>query len=241
MIPITAAQLLNLPEGASTGAAQRLPWANGSLLAAKLSPTDTPGMAYLLLGGFRLRAKVPPSTPMGNVWLQLVHHEMPAHFRLLTEAQAERVLTQMLHKLSADQGQQTVPKHTRDHGWTSLDTDMFPFTADISEDRKNLLLRDRENGTPHVILSQSSDTDRFRIQGRLDLEHIGPLLFTLEGGSERNWQLRIFIDNPLAISHLRTPFDTWLIDQQKGFASLDGTLSLGLPDCLSALTEDIQA
>ena len=240
MFPITAAQLLNLPEGATSNANQRLPWTNGSLLSAKLSPTDTAGVAHILLGGFRLRAQIPPTTPMGNVWLLLINHEMPAQFRLLSDAQAVRVLSQMLHKAATSRADPP-SKQTQEHSWTKLETDFLPFTADVSKNGQNVLLRDRNNGSPQVVLNHSADSDRFCIQGRVDLEHMGPMVFTLEGGDEHDWWLRMFSANPKLLSSLRTDFDTWLHDKQTKYTSLGGELLPGLPDNLSALAESIQA
>jgi len=241
MFLVTGSQFLDLHEGASIGLKQRLPWVNGSLLPARLNPTDTAGIACLLLGNFRLRAKVPLSTPMGNVWLQLIHREMPAQFRLLSDTQAEIMLVQMLHKFTPDQAKIPTSNKSREHNWTKLDTDFLPFTADAMEDGKNLILRNEEDGTPLVILNQSSYGDHFYIQGRLDLERMGPLVFTLEGGDKRNWRLHMFVDNPSALSHLRTFFDPWLSNRRMEYISLEGDLFPGLPDNLSALAGDIQA
>jgi len=241
MIPISASQLLSLPKGASPNVNQRLPWPDGTLLSAKLTPTDTVGVAYLVLGSLRLRAKVPQLTPMGNAWLQLINHEIPAQFRLLSDAQAVKVLSQMLHKSTTEHPRNPTAKNSPDNSWTKLDTDFLPFTPDISENGKNLLLRDREDGNPHVILNQTANTGHFHIQGRLDLDHIGSLIFTLEGGDERNWQIRMFTDNTAALPYLRTSFDTWLSKKQPKFTSLDGKLLSGLPNDLSVMANDIQA
>ncbi len=241
MFPVTAAQLLNLPEGAASNANQRLPWTNGSLLSAKLSPTETPGVAQLLLGGYRLRAEVPPTTTMGNVWLLLINQEMPAQFRLLSDAQAVRVLAQMLQKSASNRAEQSSGKQTQEHGWNKMETDTLPFAADVSKDGQNLFLRDRDTGSPHVVLNKSSDPERFYIQGRVDLKHLGAVVFTLEGSKEHDWWLRMFAANPQLISPLRANFDTWLHDKQTSYTNLGGELLPGLPDDLSALAGSIQA
>ncbi|OIO68428.1 MAG: hypothetical protein COW19_03795 [Zetaproteobacteria bacterium CG12_big_fil_rev_8_21_14_0_65_55_1124] len=241
MFPVSAAQLLNLPEGAASNANQRLPWTNGSLLSAKLSPTDTAGVAQLVLGGYTLRAQVPPTTTMGKVWLLLINHEMPAQFRLLSDAEAVRALSQMLHKSATTRGDHATAKQTQEHGWNKLETDSLPFTADVSKDGQNVFLRDRNNGRPHVVLNKSADSDRFYIQGRVDLEHLGPVVFTLEGGAERAWWLRMFAANPQFLPPLRTNFDTWLHDKQTSYTNLGGELLRGLPDNLSALADSIRA
>lgn len=241
MFPVSAAQLLNLPEGAASNANQRLPWTNGSLLSAKLTPADTAGVAHLLLGGFRLRAQVPPTTPMGNVWLLLINHEMPAQFRLLSDAQAVRVLAQMLHKTATSRADHSPDKQTQEHGWNRLETDSLPFSADVTKDGQNMFLRDRNSGKPHVVLNKSSDSDRFHIQGRVDLNNLGPVVFTLEGGNEHDWWLRMFAANPQSLPPLRTDFDAWLHDKQTKYTNLGGELLRGLPENLSALADSIQA
>jgi len=241
MFPVTAAQLLNLPEGAASNANQRLPWTNGSLLSAKLTPAESPGVAHMLLGGYRLRAEVPPTTTMGNVWLLLINQEMPAQFRLLSDAQAVRMLAQMLQKAANNRTEQAPAKQNQEHSWNKMETDTLPFAADVSKDGQNLFLRDRDTGNPHVILNKSSDPEKFYIQGRLDLKHLGPVVFTLEGGNEHDWWLRMFAANPELISPLRANFDAWLHDKQASYTNLGGELLPGLPDDLSALAENIQA
>jgi len=250
MFPITAAQLLSLPEGAAASASQRLPWANGSLLSAKLGPADTAGSAQLLLGGFRLRAQIPPTTPMGDVWLLLINQEMPARFRLLSEAQAMSLLIKILHRSHGNQAQSRSAKSSPEslsakpppeNGWSRLETGFLPFSADITGDGHNLILRDQRDGSPHVVLNHSASSSHFYIQGRVDLEHLGAVVFTLEGGNDSSWRMRMFAANPQGLSHLRSGFDAWMDDRQRKYTNLDGELLPGLPDNLSALPDDIQA
>jgi len=240
MFPVSAAQLLNLPEGAASNANQRLPWTNGSLMSAKLTATDTAGVAQLLLGGFTLRAQVPPTTTMGHVWLFLINHDMPAQFRLLSDAQAVRVLAQMLHK-SGRRAEHPAGKQAQEHGWNKLETDFLPYNVDVTKDGKSLFLRDRNSGNPHVVLNKSVDSERFYIQGRVDLEHLGPVVFTLEGNKEHDWWLRMFAAKPQSLSPLRTDFDSWLHNKQTKYTKLSGELLRGLPEDLSALAGNIQA
>jgi len=250
MFPITAAQLLSLPEGGAPNAGQRLPWTNGSLLAAKLDPADASGFAQLLLGGFRLRARVPPATPMGHIWLLLIDQEMPARFRLLSEAQAMHALIQMLHKSSSSRMQRKTAGasdekqasgSSAENSWSGLETDSLPFSVDITANGQHLLLRDQKDGSPHVVLNHSVSSDYFCIRGRVDLECLGAVVFTLEGSAGHDWRLRVFSGNPQGLSHLRAGFDTWMNDKQEKYEHLDGKLMAELPDNLSSLPDDIQA
>jgi len=241
MFPVTAAQLLNQPESTVSNTGQRLPWSNGSLLSAKLSPTDTTGVAQLLLGSFRLRAQVPPTTTMGNVWLLLINHELPAQFQLLSEAEAVKALAQMLHKSASSRTENPIAKHTQEHGWNTLENDCLPFATDVMKDGQNVLLRDRNSGKPHVVLNKSADSDCFRIRGRIDLEQLGTMVFTLEGDIKHDWWLRMFTASPQHFSSMRTDFNTWLQDKQATYTGLDGEILPGLPDNFSALTESVQA
>jgi len=84
LFPIITPVMLNMPDLVQAGSQTRLPWPDGSVITARLVPTDAPGTALLMLGSYRLLAQVPPATPMGEVWLMLVNRQMPARFALLT-------------------------------------------------------------------------------------------------------------------------------------------------------------
>lgn len=241
MFPIITPQLLSLPEGASKQASQRLPWSNGSLIAAKLSPTDTAGVVQLIIGGYRLTAKVPPSTPIGDIWLQLINRDMPAQFRLLNSTQAETMLAKMLQKSAAKSTEPQTTKQNTEQGWSKLDTGSLPFTAEVATHGQHLTIRDRENSHSDVLLSSTIEADQFCLLGRVDLELLGSVAFNLQGGESCDWLLKVFSINPQLLSYLRAHFNIWLKDEQEKHEKLDGEVLYGMPESMAALADRVQA
>jgi len=241
MFPIVVSQLLSLPEGASTQTSQRLPWSNGSLLTAKLAPSDSPGMAQVIIGGFRLVAKVPPTTPMGDIWLQLVNRDMPAQFRLLSSSQVETELAKMLHKAASNSNEPKATKQHGEQGWGKLDTSSLPFPAEVAAHGNFLMIRDRESRHRDVLLSSTVDGDQFRLLGRVDLEQLGSVAFNLQGGESRDWHLKLFSINPQLLSYLRAHFNIWLEEEQARHKNLDGEVIYGLPETMAALAKGVRA
>jgi len=239
MFPIIIPHQLSLPEGASAKQiSQRLPWANGSLMAAKLSPTDTAGVAQLIVGSFRLTAKVPPSTPMGEIWLQLINRDMPAQFRLLNSNQAETVLAQMLQKTAAKSTEnQAAKQQNTEQTWSKLDTSSLPFAAEVAANGQHLMIQDRENSHHDVLLSSTIEDDQFCLFGRVDLEHLGSVAFNLQGGENSDWLMKVFSTNPQFLSYLRAHFNIWLKDEQEKHENLDGEVLYGMPENLVALAD----
>lgn len=242
MFPIIIPQQLSLPEGASGKQAnQRLPWSNGSLMAAKLGPMDTAGVAQLIIGGHRLAAKVPPSTPMGEIWLQLINRDMPAQFRLLNSTQAEMMLAKMLQKSSTSSAESPTTKHNAEQGWSKLDTGSLPFSADIVAHGQYLTIQDRENGHRDVLLSATIEADQFRLLGRVDLEHLGSVAFNLQGGENCDWLMKVFSTNPQLLPYLRAHFNIWLKAEQEKYENLDGEVLYGMPESMAALSDGVKA
>jgi hypothetical protein len=241
MFPIIIPQQLSLPEGASKQVSQRLPWSNGSLMAAKLSPTDTAGMVQLIIGGHRLTAKVPPSTPMGDVWLQLINRDMPAQFRLLNSTQAEMVLAKMLQKSAPNPTESQATKQNPEQGWSKLDTGSLPFAAEVIAHGQHLTIQDRENSHRDVLLSSTIEADQFCLLGRVDLEHLGSVAFNLQGGENCDWLMKVFSTNPQLLSYLRAHFNIWLKDEQEKHENLDGEVLYGMPESMAALSDRVQA
>lgn len=237
MFPIITPHLLGLPDGSAPQTTQRLPWSNGSLLAAKLTPSDTAGMAQLIIGGFRLTAKVPPTTPMGDIWLQMLNREAPAQFRLLNNIQAEMLLAKMLHKSAANTTEAQTAKQDPEHGWSKLDTGSLPFAAEVTAHGQHLSLRDRENNHREVLLSSTVESDQFCLMGRVDLEHLGSVAFNLQGGENCDWLMKVFSVNPQLLSYLRAHFNIWLKDEQEKHESLDGEVLYGMPESMTALAD----
>jgi hypothetical protein len=241
MFPIIIPQQLSLPEGAAKQVSQRLPWSNGSLMAAKLSPTDTAGVAQLIIGSYRLTAKVPPSTPMGEIWLQLINRDMPAQFRLLNSTQAEMVLAKMLQKSAPNPTEPQTTKQNAEQGWGKLDTGSLPFTAEVATHGQHLTIQDRENSHHDVLLSSTIEADQFCLLGRVDLELLGSVAFNLQGGENCDWLLKVFSTNPQLLSYLRAHFNIWLKDEQEKHKNLDGEVLYGMPESMAALSDGVQA
>lgn len=234
-------QLLSLPEATSSKqSSQRMPWPNGSLMNAKLSPTESPGVAQLVIGGYRLTAKIPPSTPLGDIWLQLINREVPAQFRLLTQAQAETVLAKMLQK-SASSPEPQAAKQAAEQAWSKLDTGSLPFNAEATAHGQHLTIQDRESSKHDVLLSSAIEGDQFNLSGRLDLESLGPVAFNLHGGDSCDWALKLFSTNPQLLSYLRAHFNIWLQSEQEKHEKLDGEVVYGMPESLTALADGTQA
>ena len=241
MFPIIIPQQLSLPEGTTKQVSQRLPWSNGSLMAAKLSPTDTAGVAQLIIGGHRLTAKVPPSTPMGEIWLQLINRDMPAQFRLLSNIQAETVLAKMLQKSAANSTEPQTTKQNAEQSWGKLDTGSLPFSAEVAAHGQHLTIQDRESKHRDVLLSSTMDADQFCLLGRVDLERLGPVAFNLHGGENCDWLVKVFSTNPQLLSYLRAHFNLWLKDEQEKHGNLDGEVLYGMPESMAALADGIKA
>ncbi len=240
MFPIIIPQQLSLPEGASRQINQRLPWSNGSLMAAKLNPTDTAGVAQLIIGGHRLIAKVPPSTPIGDIWLQLINRDMPAQFRLLSSAQAEVLLSKMLQKSTTNSTESQPTKQNTEQGWSKLDTGSLPFTAEVVAHGQHLTIQDRENSHRSILLSSTIEADQFCLFGRVDLEHLGSVAFNLQGGENCDWLMKVFSTNPQLLSYLRAHFNIWLKGEQEKHESLDGEVLYGMPESMTALADGVQ-
>ncbi|MDX8396547.1 MAG: hypothetical protein R8K22_09050 [Mariprofundaceae bacterium] len=244
MINVIGTQLLSIPQGAKPEISPQLPWQNGSILSAKLSSGDGMGSIILSLGGYRMRAQVPPNLPMGHVWLQLMSREIPPQFRLLSDAKAASVLSEMLAQqantkdsASGDIAKQVL-KQSQDASWQKLEQGQLPFQMDPALDGRRLMMRDREDGNPQGVMHRQGDEQSFQLRGRVDLGQLGPVGFSLEGAEGRAWQLRVYAAKNSAMTSLRQGFAQWL-DQQQSQAdatsprsSLQATLKQGLPEQL---------
>ncbi len=260
MIPVTIASLAvhsgnNPPEGL-----QRLPWINGTLLSARLLPTDIQGTALLVLGGYRLRAQVPPATPMGHAWLLLVNHEMPARFRLLGDAEAAQVIIRMLQELRRQGGRHTPERSGRLHAQKTTSSHekltshvhnettpgasyriamgghQPPPFAGIGADfgRAGKYTEESADDTPCAITTGMDASGVFHIRGRIDLKQLGALAFSLSGENHRPWRLRVFADNSSILPILRQDFSNWIGKQRRAYPDLMGDITAGLPDgCLA--------
>lgn len=216
MINLVAAQLLSVPQGVKPGMAA-LPWPDGSVLSAKLTPGAEPGSAILMLGGYRMQAKVPANTPMGNIWLQLVSHETPAQFRLLSDFKAASLLAEMLAGKVTPKEQPTrdASRNGQESGWQKLDSEQLPFRTDSTADGQRLMLRDREDDSPRGVVHAAANEHRFLLRGRADLDHLGPVAFALEGSGDRPWTLKLYAGRDASVAELRPAFVRWLQQQSE--------------------------
>ncbi|MDQ6963692.1 MAG: hypothetical protein Q9M13_02090 [Mariprofundales bacterium] len=241
MMSIIGTQMMGMPQGlkASEGAAV-LPWPNGSVLQAKLVPGEGGnGAAMLMIGGYRLRAEVPPNTQMGEVWLQIMGQTVPTQFRLMTQFQAHQLLMGMLRQQAAersgqppaggaDDGEQS-PAH---HGWAKMDGS--GLTASLSTDINRLIIEDDGGGGgARGVVERQGDAEHFLLHGRLDLATLGSVAFALEGGEHEPLRLRLFARDGRAADLLRPGFFAWL--QQQSVDNLESELLTGLPKQRSVL------
>lgn len=205
MFPIISPVTMNMPELAQAGSLTRLPWPDGSVVSAKLMPTETPGNALLILGSYRLLAQVPPATPMGDVWLMLVSRQIPARFTVMSEAQVVQMLAGMLEAeqnqpAKGAPGQHHAAKNAAhasiasalsgDHSdWPNLSTPQrhdgrqaVPWNGETAADGHTLLWYDKQDEQPRGMLHRKIEREYFTLSGRVDLDHLGIVSFNLRGG-----------------------------------------------------------
>jgi len=257
MLPIIASQALNLVEDLKASSLLRLPWPNDSLLPARLLPTGIPGNARLQLPGFTLMAQVPPSTPMGEIWLQLIQRDMPAKFRILNQSQAIETLSEILQK-TEKQSSTKIPSATRnpaprqsqpvpqpqwhEQGSSRLDIAGFPWLATRVPEGNSVMLRDRNSGQERGMVLGESHHDGFRLQGRLDLEYLGAVLFRLQGNYDaKHWNLTLHTPNNDILSELRAAIHTWTSTQIKQHPNLNSEVLAGLPEDSTSYFAKVQA
>ena len=245
MIDLIGAQLLSLPQGARPATASQLVWPNGSILSARMVPGDSPGNVILMLGGYRLLAKVPANTPMGNIWLQLVNRELPAQFRLLSDFKAASLLAGMLANRMKPQDQKDREnagreQNPQDTGWKKFEKNQVLFQTQTDSDARRLMLRDPKDGSPRGVIHASSDEHSFLLHGRADLDHFGPVAFALEGSEDQPWTLKLYAGRDSNITELRPAFLKWLEKQRDSEemslrSHVEDKLLGGLPKRFAAL------
>lgn len=243
MINLLAAQIMSVPAGLKSDVAPKMPWPNGSLVTAKMTPTDSEGSVILSLGGYRLRAQVPPNTPMGNVWLLLLSRDMPAQFRLLHESQAVSMLAEMLAKKTvkepkADVGQRLA--QVTQQAWQKMEADGFPFVMDQGASGQYIMLHDRQNGAARGMVHRQEEGSGFLLHGRVDLDALGAVMFSLHS-VENTWKLNVYADKGKSVDMLRQDFSSWLSMQPSRVAyglqncDVEGQVAYGLPHEFSFL------
>jgi len=262
--------MLNMPDLVQAGSLTRLPWPDGSVMSAKLVPTETPGNALLILGSYRMLAQVPPTTPMGEVWLMMMNRQMPASFALLSDVQVLQMLAGMLEseqnqpsrqaghgKQQAQQGQvgSAAALLTGDASeWPNLATPQrsdgrqgLPWNAEAAADGNTLLWYDNEDEQPRGMLHRRIEERHFTLSGRVDLDRLGSISFSLKGGinkrnhapessaqdtqaQTRGWSLNLHSASESSLNELRSQFSGWLEEQRAGFPDISAELNAGLPD-----------
>jgi len=255
MFPIITPQMLNLPESVQAPSLTRLPWPEGSIISARLMASDIPGTALLILGSYRLLAEVPPNIPMGEIWMQLMNREMPARFRLLSNTQALYLLIGMLETEHPE-----TPKTASSHSpplpgtikqsagelpeWPHLNNPQrhdgkgaLPWHGEAASDGNALLWYDQTDEQPRGMLHRHIDDDYFILSGRVDLDELNAMAFSLQGslGEQSNdvtpaWKLRLHTTQNQQLGELRDAFADWLQQQHDAFPNVSGELEYGLPD-----------
>jgi len=225
-----------------------LPWPNGSLLSGRLMPPAEGSGAMLMLGNYRVRVEVPPNTPMGQIWMQLLQRELPGQFRLLTDKQAAMLIADMLKKndpkaellKNMPQEQNTAKASGEQHAvrysagqqeWGKLPTDSIPFGVQAYGDR--LMLLDQKDGGAQGLLQKDEGVNTFMLSGRLDLEHMGGLAFSLEGRADAPWKIHVHLANHTFKHEVEQSFLDWLEKKQQEVTHpLEGAVFETMPESL---------
>ncbi|MDQ6995162.1 MAG: hypothetical protein Q9M18_06155 [Mariprofundaceae bacterium] len=238
MINLLAAQVLSLPTGAKSDVAPKIPWPNGSIVSAKMMPADSEGSVILSLGAYRLRAQVPPNTPLGNVWLLLLSRDNPAQFRLLHEAHAVAMLADMLAKKTVKEPQADGAKRVAlasQQNWQKLDGEVLPFVMNQSASGQYVMLHDRQDGSARGMVHRKNEGHDFLLHGRVDLDALGAVMFSLRC-MDGTWKLNVYANQGKSVDVLRQDFYEWLhtqvshVTDRSKTCDIEGQVSYGLPD-----------
>jgi len=238
VINLLATQVVSIPQGAKSDVAPKLPWPNGSIITAKLSPSDHEGSVILSLGAYRMQAKVPPNTPMGQVWLQLINRSMPAQFRVLTDATALRLVAENLAKPEQKDGRLDGMQRQGIEAWQKMDSESLPFRMDIASHGRHVMLHNDADENTQGMVSQQHSEDSFMLHGRVDLPALGAIAFALKGDDSSAWKLRVYVQNHEMLHALLNDFSAWLAAKEaadKEARHLDASICVGLPESLDAV------
>ncbi|HID36522.1 MAG TPA: hypothetical protein EYP39_03980 [Ghiorsea sp.] len=204
-----------------------LPWPNGSLLSGKIMPMPDAAGALLMLGSYRVRVEVPPNTPMGKVWLELLQREKPGQFRLLTDKQAISFISDMLQKYATKQPLEMQHKLDSHMQWSKQMIDSLPFFAEQVGGR--LLLFEQEGRQAQGFVQELEQKQGFMLNGRLDLAQLGTILFSLRGDEQQPWQIQIHMLDKQKQYVLTQPFADWLAERnRKNTSQIEGLFSDGI-------------
>jgi len=201
-----------------------LPWPNGSLLSGRLMPAPDAAGALLMLGNYRVRVEVPPNTPMGKVWLEILQREKPGQFRLLSDKQAIMFISEMLQKHTTKQALEVQQKAENNPQWSKQVIDNLPYVAEQVGGR--LLLFEKQDGQAQGYVQQAEDPQGFMLHGRLDLTHLGTVLFSMKGGDKAAWRIQIQMLDKQQQVRVTSSFASWLdnLNQHASF-KVEGSFS----------------
>ena len=253
MFPVITPQILNMPDSVQAASLTRLPWPEGSVIPARPMPTEAPGNALLIIGGYRLLAEVPPNVPMGEVWMQLVHRELPAGLRLLNSTQLLEIIAEMLKERhqeqssrgttaararNADALNQAMARHA---AWPSLDhagdgKTGLPWHGEATADGNTMLWYDDADNQPRGMLRRTVEQQHFTLSGRVDLDELGPIAFDVSGAISENgesaaaWRIDLHTTGEAQQKRLRDDFRLWLERQRERFPDICGEIAQGFTD-----------
>ncbi|PIP01895.1 MAG: hypothetical protein COW18_01610 [Zetaproteobacteria bacterium CG12_big_fil_rev_8_21_14_0_65_54_13] len=206
-----------LMQAAKPGSTPPLPWPNGSILPGRLEGI-TGGSATLIIASQRFLATLPPgllaSLPQGQLWLELLSREAPAHFRILSRQQAINEIAGRLAELAGNRHTELPNQGQRQgHGsWSWQDN--HPLHAQESDNGRRLILDERESRQPRGMIERQNDSNGFALHGRVDLDQLGTLYFALQQQQGSPAQLKLRATGHTSFVQLHQPFAAWVKDQQ---------------------------
>jgi len=240
MIQVSAAQLLSLPAGVKKNGLMKLPWPNGSLIPATLSPTHNPKEVMLSLAGYRMKIPMQQALVMGQGWVLLLQRDAPLQLRFLNEADA---MQHLLHVLMKKQGKNSSLNEVKGtlqdvaQGWHKLEQSSQPFAMHWGMSGSTVILEDEHNGAARGMVRKQKLEHGFLLHGRVDLTHLGVVVFALHGVHER-WHMHMYSASAQGAHGLRERFEPWLVshDVPMDTVVLCGTVYQGLPDDFTFLS-----
>ncbi len=173
--------LLGLPN-LSTSGQSPLPWPVGSFVPAQVLAQPSGEFATLLIGNYRLRAKVPPNLPAGALWLELVSRDDPPRFRIVPQEEIRARIAELLADRATESpetkgsGERAHPAAhpLQEQGWQ----------VQSHPDGSRHILMDPDDGSPRGILWTSGDGEGFELHGRIDLDRLGAIYFRLASSGD---------------------------------------------------------
>ncbi|PJA30972.1 MAG: hypothetical protein CO187_10850 [Zetaproteobacteria bacterium CG_4_9_14_3_um_filter_53_7] len=219
---------MSLPQGAAKAPGAALPWPSGSILSAQVLKQDA-GTATLLIGNSRYQAQTPGPLPQGNIWIQLMERGNPPQFRILSEARVTAVLAELLGDAAADGGKKMTGQHLlrqQQQEWPMPQHPQTGFHLHSSSAGNMLMIEDRHNRSTKGMVQKDDKEDRSALHGRLDLEHLGTVYFSVENKADAPMQLKLRVAGHNSFLTLYEPFSRWL-EEKKRDSGIDGHLSEG--------------